>query len=169
MKNSIFKIFAICSFLLITSCYSYRVFPKEYRKLIVENQNIQKAYVLNKDLKKEYEILKKSGVFQIVDDSTNHLKIKLYPLKQVNKADGQGFVISFLTLGQVPINFYDTYNMGFDEIRDEKVEIRSFDLFVAQRVWFWDIFKFKKDFEKNAAKALNGSYLNKKTEKSSLE
>lgn len=67
---------------LCSSCYSYKVFPKEYRKL-ENNKPKRSAYIENDTLKKELKILAYSELFEIVADSTKaDLKIKLYPLKK---------------------------------------------------------------------------------------
>ncbi|WP_166962233.1 hypothetical protein [Yeosuana marina] len=160
MKNLVLKITIIISLLLLSSCYSYRIFPKEFRKTKTNLDTKPKAFVINKELEREYKILQESNIYDIVEDSINQLKVKLYPFEQIRKVDGQPIIITFLTLGQVPVNFYDAYSFKFDEIiKNETIE-NKFELQIAQRVWLWDIFKFNKDFEGKAGKALRGSYLN---------
>ncbi|MCA1764312.1 MAG: hypothetical protein LC664_15165 [Flavobacteriales bacterium] len=67
--------------IVCSSCYSYKVYPKEYRKL--ENDDLKRsAYVMRDTLKKELEILASSKLFEIISDSTRaDLKIKLYPIE----------------------------------------------------------------------------------------
>src|SRR5688500_2728706 len=50
------------SITVFSSCYSYKVFPKEYRKFEYTGER-KSAFVLNPELKKEYAILSHSGIF----------------------------------------------------------------------------------------------------------
>ena len=139
------------------SCYTYQVFPKEFRKL--ENENPKRnAYVENDTLKTELEILASSELFEITSDSTKaDLKIKLYPLKQ-RFVCGQPLTASMLTIGQIPVYLPDIYLYRFDEIENGKTTERKLELKIAQRVWFWDMLTFTKNFEKKAGKAVLGEY-----------
>lgn len=143
--------------ILCSSCYSYKVYPKEYRKL--ENDNPKRsAYVMNDTLKKELEILRSSDLFEIITDSTKaDLNVKLYPIEQ-SFVCGQPFVITMLTVGQLPVTLPDRYLYKFDEIENGNITERKLDLKIAQRVWFWDVFAFNKKFEKKAGKAVLGEY-----------
>ncbi len=157
------KVFLLIFVLLIShlfgSCYTYKVYPKEYSKL--KNTAIQKtAFIINEtdSIKKELKILKASDLFVITNDSTKaDVKIKLYPI-QKSWVCGQPMVISMLTLGQLPIYFPDRYYYSFDEIEGDSVIKRRIELKIAQRVWFWDMFAFRKNFEKKAGKSLLGEY-----------
>ena len=143
--------------ILCSSCYSFKIYPKEYRKLKNEHTR-PNAYVINDTLKEALKILKFSELFNIVKDSSSvELKIKLYPLKQTLVC-GQPFIISMLTLGQLPVYLHDVYSYKFDEIVNGMVTKRKLDLKIAQRVWFWDLFVFNKRFEKNAGNAVLGEY-----------
>ncbi|MEK9530531.1 MAG: hypothetical protein VWZ86_03605 [Flavobacteriaceae bacterium] len=142
---------------LFCSCYTYKVFPKEYRKLENENPK-RKAYVVSDTLKKELEILSSSELFKITTDSTQaDLKIKLYPLKK-SFVCGQPLTASMLTIGQLPVYLPDIYLFRFDEIENGKTTERKLKLKIAQRVWFWDMLTFNKKFEKKAGKAALGEY-----------
>ena len=143
--------------ILCSSCYSYKIYPKEYRKL--ENDSPKRiAYVENDTLKKELKILASSELFEIITDSTKaDLKIKLYPIEQ-SFVCGQPLTISMLTIGQLPVYLPDRYFYRFDEIENGKVTKRKLELKIAQRVWFWDMFAFNKKFEKKAGKSVLGEY-----------
>jgi hypothetical protein len=139
------------------------VYPKEYRKL--ENTAVKKtAFIINESdsIKKELKILKSSDLFTIVNDSTKaDIKIKLYPI-QKGWVCGQGMIASMVTLGQLPVYFPDRYYYQFDEIEGKFVIKRKIELKIAQRVWFWDMFAFRKNFEKKAGKLLLGEYIQNK-------
>lgn len=142
---------------ICSSCYSYKVFPKEYRKL--ENDIPKRtAYIENDSLKKERNILASSELFEITFDSTKaDLKVILYPIEQ-NVVCGQPLTVSMLTVGQLPVYLPDTYFYRFDEIENRKVTEQKLELKIAKRVWFWDMFVFNKKFEQKAGKAVLGEY-----------
>ena len=142
---------------LFSSCYSYKIYPKEYRKL--ENDNPKRsAYVENDTLKKELKILVSSELFKITSDSTKaDLKVKLYPMER-SFVCGQPITVSMMTIGQLPVYLPDRYLYRFDEIENGKVTERKLELKITQRVWFWDLFAFNKQFEEKAGKAVLGEY-----------
>jgi hypothetical protein len=143
--------------ILCSSCYSYKVYPKEYRKL-ENNHPKQSAFIENDTLKKELKILASSELFEITPDSTKaDLRIKLYPLKR-HFVCGQPLTISMLTIGQLPVYLPDRYFYQFDKIEKGKVTEHKFELKISKRVWFWDMFGFNKNFEKKAGKAILGEY-----------
>ena len=146
---------------LCSSCYSYKIYPKEYRKL--ENDNVKRnAYVENDTLKKELKILASSELFKITSDSTKaDLKVKLYPMIK-NFSCGQPMIVSMLTVGQLPVYFPDKYLFRFDEIEKDRITPRNLELKIAQRIWFWDMFAFNKKFEKKAGRAVLGEYITNK-------
>lgn len=144
--------------ILCSACYSYRVYPKEYRKLYSE-QPRRSVYVQNDSLSQELSIIIASNLFDIITDSTEaDLTLKLYPIQQ-SFVCGQPLTFSMITLGQIPIILPDRYIFRFDEIDNKVVTERVLELKIAQRVWFWDMFIFNKNFEQNAVKALLGEYL----------
>lgn len=157
--------------MLNSSCYTYKVFPKEYRKL--ENSTYKyNAYVVNDLIHKELKILESSDIFNITTDSSKaDLRIKLYPLEEIDAVQGYtifgwntGEDLSFglITLGQLPISFDYRYRFKFDEIKQDAIIKRNFELKITHRIWFWDAFNFNKRFEEKASKALLGSYINNK-------
>jgi hypothetical protein len=142
---------------LCSSCYSYKIFPKEFREL--ENHNQKPiVYILNDSLKKEYAILKSSELFEIISDSTKaHIKIKLHPIERAFVC-GQPIVVSMMTIGQLPVYLPDRYFYRFDEIENGKTLERKLELKITKRIWFWDMFAFNKKFEEKAGKAVLGQY-----------
>ncbi len=153
VKNILFVI--LITFFL-NACYSYKVFPKEYRNASF-NETKRKAYVLNPELKKELKILERAAIFDIVEDSTHAVKIQLYPLEK-SWVCGQPLTASMLTLGQLPVYLPDRYRYSFDEIQENTTITKQFELTIAKRVWFWDMLTFDKNFEKKSGKALQGMY-----------
>ena len=153
-------VLCLLSALLLTSCYSYKIYPKEYRnvKNITEKETV---YVLNDTLKKELKILEKSDLFTFTKDSTKtNLKIKLYPIRQY-PACGNPIIAQVLTLGQLPVNLPNQYEYQFDRIEKGKITPQKFNLGITQRYWFWDAFTFSKNFEKKAGKVLLAQYQDK--------
>jgi hypothetical protein len=138
------------------SCFSYRI-PKDYRKL--ENHTRKRnAYVYTTPLKKEYKILDKSHIFTLVYDSLQaDLRIRLYPLKRQGEC-GQGSILSMITLGQIPVSFWDQYTYEFDEIENTTITKRKLEFIIHQRLWFWDVFSFNKRFDEKMGKLILGKY-----------
>ena len=151
---------AFYSTFLLSSCFSYKIFPKEYRSFTYAGEK-KNAFIINPELKKEFEILKRSGVFNIVSDSSSEsvVKIKLYPL-QKNFACGEPIIASWITLGQMPVYLPDRYQYRFDEVEPAITVQRHYELKLAMRYWFWDMFAFKKNFKKKAGQTLLAEYYN---------
>ena len=140
------------------SCFSYKIFPKEARAFAYTGEK-KEAFILNPQLSKEFKILKKSGIYNIVYDSSDNsvIKIKLYPMKK-NVACGEPVLGSLITFGQVPVLFPDRYQYQFDEVSKTDTVHRNQELQLATRVWFWDMFVFNKNFDKKAAQTLLAGY-----------
>jgi hypothetical protein len=145
----------------LTSCYTYKVFPKEYRAFEYKGEK-ETAFVINPELKKEYEILKQSGIFILTSDSLNDkaVKIELHPLFRGFMC-GNAIVLSAFSLGQFPVYFPDTYHFKFEEMERQETRSRDFELQVAKRIWFWDMFALNKNFKGKAGKALLANYYKK--------
>ncbi|WP_284463629.1 hypothetical protein [Chryseobacterium sp.] len=156
-----FKI-AIYSFLVSTSLWScipaYTVSNKEYRNAKADFTK-QKAFVANKDLKKEFDILKHSKIYEIVDDSTNVAKITLHPMTTRTPFCGNPMIGSMITLGLMPSGFpYDiSYSYDIDEKNTKKNY--QYNLKVYQSLWLFNIFRLGKTFSKQSGKALLGNYI----------
>lgn len=146
--------------ILFSSCYSYKIFPEEYRSFSYNGEK-KKAFVLNPGLSKEFRILQKAGIFQLTTDSldTSVTRIKLYSLEK-HFACGEPVLLSWFTLGQVPVFFPDRYDYTFDEIQRTDTIQKAFELRVAMRYWFWDIFRFHKKFQQKAGQTLLANYYN---------
>lgn len=156
MKIFIYPLISI----FFISCYSYKVFPKEYRNFQYKGEK-KTAFIINPELKKEFEILKKSEIFILTDDSLNenNLKIKLLPMrKNLTFICGEPIIASVFSFGQIPVYFPDRYQFQFEEINQKDTIVKKFELDVAQQVWFWDMFVFHKNFTQKAGKALLGNY-----------
>ena len=139
---------------LLSSCYSYRIFPKEYRNFTYTGEK-KDAFILNPELTKELQI------FKLVTDTLNKtvVKIKLYPLQR-NFVCGQPIVGSFITLGQIPVLLPDKYHYRFDEVQSTDTIPRYYELKIATRYWFWDMFAVKKNFNRKAGQTLLAEYYN---------
>jgi len=151
---------AILPVLLLSSCYSYRIFPAAYRNYAYTGIK-KKAYVINPELSKELKILEKGRVFELTPDSLDKsaLQIRLNPLKH-NLACGQPVLVSLVTLGQLPVLLPDRYQYSFDEINGRDTIQRKYELKIASRYWFWDMFAFNKKFQQKAGQTLLAEYYN---------
>ena len=150
----------IISAILLSSCYSYKIFPKEHRNFTYAGEK-KEAFILNPELSKEFQILKKAGIFKIVTDTLNNsvVKIKLHPL-QKHLACGQPAIVSLFTFGQLPVILPDRYQYACDEVQSTDTIQRSFELKIATRFWFWDMFAVKKNFTEKAGQTLLAEYYN---------
>ena len=144
--------------ILLSSCYTYKIFPEEYKNVTYSGAR-QVAYILNPELRKEYKILQSSKIFELTYDSSDKsaIKIKLLPIKK-GSACGQPLTASLLTLGQVPIYLPDTYEYTFDELKETETIGHRFEMRIATRIWFWDMFLLKKNFEQKAGQVLSVKY-----------
>ncbi len=150
-QHSIFLLLPV----LLTSCYTYKIFPKEYRDFTAPAAS-ETVYIINSELKKEAEILKASGIYDFTSDSSVAVRIKLHPLKK-NFACGQPLTGIILFLGQLPSYLPDRYQFSYEVIENNEPKELKFELQLATRYWFWDIFS-KKDFTVKAGKTLAGNF-----------
>ncbi|MBN9336286.1 MAG: hypothetical protein J0I88_00315 [Chryseobacterium sp.] len=147
--------FLILITLLFVSCVpSYRISHKIYKEA-KPSTNKAKAFVINKELKKEYKILEKSQIYELVEDDSYQVKIKLDSMK-TTLVCGNGMAGSMLTFGLLPSSLPDEYYYGFQEIGDENKKF-EFNLQVIQSLWLFNMF-YPKGFSKQAGKALLASY-----------
>lgn len=155
MRYFVFLVIVCC----LISCYSYKIFPTE-NAAIKTDMPRKKAFILNPQLKKEYSILYKSNLFDIVSDSTDKaaVKIELYPLESGVACAGTVYPLPVLTLGQVPQTVRNTYSFKFAEITEQGVNQKQIDLQMGEQIWFWHMFTFRKNFEGKAGKLLNMEY-----------
>ncbi|GAA6768081.1 hypothetical protein AAFH68_40330 [Flavobacterium sp. CGRL1] len=159
-NKSVIILLCLVSLLLLNSCYSYKIYPKEYRN--ARNTHVRETvYVVNDTLKKEFKILEKSNLFTFTKDSTQtNIKIKLYPIKQYPGC-GNPLIAQVITLGQLPVYLPNQYEYQFDRIEKGKTNPQKFNLGITQRYWFWDMFTFSKNFEKKAGQLLLVKYQDK--------
>lgn len=152
----VFTIFFVTS-MLLSSCYTYRIFPKADKELLYLPPQ-EKVFVENPGLTKEYNILKRSGIYQFTTDSTDQsaVHIRLKPL-QHGFVCGNGLVGWAILLGQVPIYLPANTRFSFDKIAGNTITEMGFSLDVTKRYWFWDIFS-RKSYSKTAGQALAISY-----------
>jgi len=152
--------FPILVSFLLCSCYSYKIYPKKARTFVYTGEK-KKAFILNPELKKEFKILKRSGIYTIVDDNsdTSVIKIKLYPITR-SFVCGEPILGSLITFGQVPVILPDRYQYQFDEFSKCDTIHKQQELQIATRYWFWDMFVFNKNFDKKAAQTLLACYHN---------
>jgi hypothetical protein len=148
-------------FVVLISCKVYHFHPNQQRD-ISQHEPARKAFVVNRELVKEFAILKSSGIFLFVDDSvsTDVIKVNLSPLHKT-LACGNGAFITLLTVGQVPVKYPDRYLFTFTEILDNVETEKSFELNVATSVWFWNVFSSHKNFQKETGLALSADYYSK--------
>jgi hypothetical protein len=144
--------------IILSSCYTYKIFPKEYRSFSYTGPK-KRANIINPELSKEYEIIKLSGIFELTNDSMDNtvLKIWLHPIKKPFTDNG-AIVLTFMTLGQIPTLFGDRYYYDFDDIQNEDTIHKKLELDIAYHVLFWDIFVFHKNFNKKAGQTLLANY-----------
>jgi hypothetical protein len=156
-----FKIFTY-SFLVSVSLWScfpaYNAYPKEYRSAKADFPK-EKVYVMNKDLEKEFKILKHSGIYEIVEDSTNTAKIKLYPMKTHTPSCGNPMIGSMMTVGLLPAVFPYDNTYSYDVIENHTTKNYQFNLRVNQSLWLFNIFRLHKTYAKQSGKALLGNYI----------
>ncbi len=154
MTKLLIYLFIILSF---SSCYAYKIYPKEDRHFTCAGER-KKLFVINPELKKEYSILKWSGIFQITNDSTGaDIMIRLFSLRR-NFVCGNAIMGGVITLGQMPVHFPDIYDFSFEEFSDRGKIEWSYQLKIVKRYWFWDMFTFDKNLKKKAGKALLVAY-----------
>lgn len=159
MQRQYFIVIVFVVFCL-PGCYSYRIFPKEIRKFKVPAA-IDTVYVENPQLQREFAILKSSGIYNITSDSTRGVKIRLRKMNEFFVC-GNAFPGWLILGGQLPMYLPDRRTFSFEEIKGGDTATFNFELHVAKRFWFWDMFSFKKNFSKEAGKTLAAGYYTNK-------
>lgn len=157
----VFKI-AICSFLVSASLWScipsYSAYPKEYNRAKADFPK-QKAFVVNKNLEREFNILKHSDIYEIVEDSTNAAKITLHPMMTRTPSCGNPMIGSMITVGLLPSGFPYDISYSYDVAENSTTKNYQYKLQVYQSLWLFNIFRLGKTFSKQSGKALLGSYI----------
>ncbi|UKB82112.1 hypothetical protein LF887_13965 [Chryseobacterium sp. MEBOG06] len=156
-----FKISAY-SFLVSASLWScipsYNAYPKEYRHAKADFPK-QKAFVMNKELKQEFDILKHSGIYEIVEDSTHAAKITLHPMMTRTPSCGNAMIGSIITVGLLPSGFPYDIGYSYDVAENNTTKNYKYNLQVYQSLWLFNIFRLGRTFPKQSGKALLGSYM----------
>jgi hypothetical protein len=150
----------ICLPVLLTSCYSYRINNKEYRDYKYHGERSY-AYVTNPQMKKEYRILKKSGIFILTTDSLqpNCVKVNLQPLGH-GFSCGMGIIPFIFTLGVLPGGVDNSCTYKFTVTKDTVTRNHAYFLNIDKRFWWPDLVSFRKNYAKAAGKVLRGNYYN---------
>lgn len=150
------------SFLVSASLWScipaYSVTSKEYRKAKADFPK-QKVFVANKELTKEYKILKHSNIYEVVEDSTNAAKLTLHPMKIYTPSCGNPIIGSVITVGLLPSVFPYDVSYSYDIAENNTTKNNQYNLQVYQSFWLFNIFRIGKTFSKQSGKALLGSYI----------
>ncbi|MBL3546535.1 hypothetical protein [Chryseobacterium sp. KMC2] len=156
-----FKITAY-SFLISASLWScipaYSAYPKEYRKAKADFPK-QKAFVVNKDLKREFDILKHAGIYEIVEDSTHAAKITLHPMLTRTPSCGNAMIGSMIIVGLLPSGFPYNITYSYDVAENSITKNYQYNLEVYQSLWLFNIFRLGRTFSKQSGKALLGNYI----------
>lgn len=143
---------------LLCSCIpSYNV-AKEYRNVKADFSK-QNVFVANKDLKTEFEILKNSNIYNIVEDSTNTAILKLYPIHSYSPPCGNPMIGSMLTVGLLPSYFPYTETYSYDITENNTTKNYQYKLEVYQSLWLFNIFRLGKTYKKQTGKVLLGNYI----------
>ena len=157
MKFKVLTYFFLLFASLCSCIPSYNV-AKEYRNVKADFPK-QNVFVVNKDLKKEYEILKHSNIYNIVEDSTNTAVLKLYPIHSYSPPCGNPMIGSMLTIGLLPSYFPYTETYSYDLTENNKTKNHQYKLNVYQSLWLFNIFRLGKTYKKQTGKALLGNYV----------
>lgn len=144
-------------FSVMVSCFpAYKINPKSHRsfKLAASTQPTL-AFVINKDtLNSEAKILEHTGLYNLSSDSTLTTKVKLYPLTTKRQVCGNALIASTITLGLLPTRFPDKYVYTYDIIRLKDTIKQNLELDITQQLWLFNLFSNKKNFKRQAGKAI---------------
>ncbi|MFZ4799437.1 MAG: hypothetical protein ACOYMA_18195 [Bacteroidia bacterium] len=150
--------------MLFSSCFSYHAqIDSQTRKKFRKTEK-ETAYVINpKEFLTEYNILKKSKMYNLTSDSATQLKIKINKLIRYRFrgcATPQATVLIF-SLGQFPVYFEENFSYKLDEIRNDKIKQIELKLMVEKRVWFWDILSWRKNINRELSLSLRQEKMKK--------
>ncbi len=157
----IFKLVTYSFFISVSlsSCIpSYSAYPKEYNRVKADFTK-QKAFVVNKELKREFNILKHADIYEIVEDSTNAAKITLHPMETRTPSCGNPMIGSMITVGLLPSGFPYDISYSYDVTENSTTKNYQYQLKVYQSLWLFNIFRLGRTFSKQSGKALLGSYI----------
>lgn len=144
--------------LWLSSCYTVKIFPSNSASPEFTGLR-KKAVILHTGLKKEKDILTKSGIFDFTTDSTDAaaVKIKLLPT-EYRFTCGQPILLSAFTLGQFPVILPEHSYFRFEEISGDSTTEKVIPMLMGRKYWFWNMFVIKKNYKKKAGKLLAMEY-----------
>ena len=115
-----------------------------------------KAYVLNPELEDEYDILKRSQLYELSNDSLNSVKIRLKPLQE-NLMCGNPLLGTVITFGLIPSAVEDNYLYSFTELNNESTVEREINVRVRMRLSIYEIF-YRGNMNQQIADGLREGY-----------
>jgi hypothetical protein len=142
-------------FFALTGCTSYQFVTNGK----VDGDPIQfkaKAYVVNPELKQEYEILQRSQLYELVQDSLEAVKIKLNPM-QTALMCGNPLIGTIFTFGLIPSTVEDQYFYSFTEQQSNNSIERKIMANVRMRLSAYEIF-FSGNLKQQIAEGLKLAY-----------
>ncbi|MCW3161130.1 hypothetical protein [Chryseobacterium oryctis] len=158
MGYKVFIYFFIVS-ISLGSCFpAYNVSSKEYRNVKADFLK-KKVFVTNKELKKEYEILRHSKIYEITNDTAYVTRIKLYHMKISTPYCGNPIIGTVITAGLLPSYFPYNSSYSYDLIENNTTTHHQYHIGVNQSFWLFNIFRLGKTFKRQSGKALLGSYV----------
>jgi hypothetical protein len=143
---------------VMVSCFpSYKINPKSDRQFnlsAVREPNL--VYVINSNdsLKDEAEIIEFTGLYKLSSDSTLTTRLKLYPLTTKTTVCGNAMIGSIITLGLLPTRFPNKYVYTYDIMKSKDTITHNLELDITQQLWLFNLFSNKKNFKKQAGKAI---------------
>jgi hypothetical protein len=96
---------------------------------------------------------KKNRNFPSTEPDNTVLRVKTHPLKP-HYRDGTVVCLWLPTVRQEPMSIPGRYAFALDEISTADTVQRKFNLDISMHYWFWDMFVFRKNFNRNARQAL---------------
>lgn len=145
----------LCAFLL-SACSNHIYLPSSFDE--AEYGNNLLVYVENPELKREYEILKFSKIFELSPDSSIENKVILNELHPMLFC-GNPLVLTTITLGLIPGSVPDDYLYSF-KLKGGDTEVEySYTLRVISKYSIYESLKFWRPTDDEIlAQALNQSY-----------
>lgn len=104
-------------------------------------------------------ILEAADILILTNDSTVSKKIRLIPLEEVSEPRCMTgtFPIMVLSLGQIPVRTPYRYKFQFEVISPGSTTLFTDTLTIDKRIWFWDLFSFRKNLGRQLGKALHNN------------
>lgn len=104
------------------------------------------VYVTNPELTEEYNLLKKSGIYQIAETMSRDIHaLTLHPLKHHFVCGTGPFSASLITLGLIPISTPSTRDFSYTLAKEGIAQDFTHRLHLYSRVSIWEWFFLKKE------------------------